>query len=224
MCWRTRSFSGWASDQFHPASSGCEKNCQHQCFVLGGLCRKQSCFFGLLGLVILIINSNASIDSPSQLNHPEKIAEHVIFLFIYFLWLKLLLLTHSYLPPKFGTCNLQWPILVFHKNGGPEGWICLFTCVKEIVPLNHLNEATQKKHKNCSPNEEIPSAHVCMWSTCLYVKLYGLLWLQWLWCWWGSTTYVDSCHNLHCCSTSACQTIPWKIPQTTTDLKIVSTT
>ena len=41
--------------------------------------------------------------------------------------------------------------------------------VKEkSFPWTIYHEATQKKHKNCSPNEEIPSAHVCMWSFMAY--------------------------------------------------------
>lgn len=161
MCWRTRSFSGWVSDQFHPASSGCEKNCQHQCFVLGGRVGNKGVFWpmGLMDCGSLSTQTphrHCSVDSPFvpwtipkfSFHHGKDTAGGVsLSSFNHCLVIKTTA-THSFLspPPSFGTCNLQWPILVFHKNGDPEGWICLFTCVKEkSLPWTIYHEATQKK-------------------------------------------------------------------------------
>lgn len=205
MCWRTRSFSGWVSDQFHPASSGCEKNCQHQCFVLGGRVGNKGVFWpmGLMDCGSLSTQTphrHCSVDSPFvpwtipkfSFHHGKDTAGGVsLSSFNHCLVIKTTA-THSFLspPPSLAPATSNGQSWFFTKMVTPrDGYAFSHVWRKNPSPEQFTMKQRKRKHKNCSPNEEIPSARVCMWSTCLYVKLYGLLWLQWLWCWyWGSTT------------------------------------
>ena len=195
MCWRTRSFSGWVSDQFHPASSGCEKNCQHQCFVLGGRVGNKGLFWpmGLMDCGSLSTQTphrHCSVDSPFvpwtipkfSFHHGKDTAGGVsLSSLIIVWWLKLLLLTHSYLHPQ--VWHLQPPMANpgFSQKWWPRGMDMPFhMCEGKILLLNDLPWSNAKKNtrtavlmKKYQVHVFVCEAHVCMWSFMAYCGYSG---------------------------------------------------